>query len=347
MKSASIRFCLLLAVLGAASFSAGYFRPGETKVPSVAKSPASRSRTKDPLRCDNPEMMARAMAQLAQEDPVAYMKSLSRLPAIDRRMEGLKEAAAKLASMDPKLAAEALDNISDRKLRGEAWREYLKHLRHLPLRQQIEIVWFSKSEGRELVNQAIVPPALEKDLEGTLSELAAAEDMPAYYQSALYRVSWNHPDVALRRVREAIASGAFVPADASDMVENLCRSGKIKELAEWMKDESWPQGLAVNEWMAGGFSSVGPEQKTGMIDVISELPDIRKNAILSRLSLDDSDAGQAARIVNAIDSVELQEKALASWLSNGRSNEEIARMSETLTSGRTLSLLQYLSTANR
>jgi hypothetical protein len=51
--------------------------------------------------------------------------------------------------------------------------------------------------------------------------------------------------------------------------------------------------------------------------------------------------------VNAIDSVELQEKALASWLSNGRSNEEIARMSETLTSGRTLSLLQYLSTANR
>lgn len=346
MKPANLRFCLLLAALGAAGFAAGYIRPDKT-APPVAKPSSFHSRANDVLRSGDPETIAKAMADLAMEDPVACLKGFSRFPAINGRAEALKEAAARLASLDPKIAAEALNSISDWRLRGEAWHEYLKHLEHLPFRKRIEIAMLAEPRADILVSQAVIQPALKKDLEGTLSELSATGDIPGYYSSALYYASQANPEVAIRRMREAIASGEFPPSTATDMVENLCRSGKIADLAEWMKDASWPQGLAVKEWMAGGFSAVGPEEKVKMIDVITTLPDIRKNAILSHLSLDDSDADQAARIVNAINSVELQEKVLTSWLSEDRSSEEIARMSETLTSGRTLSLLQYLSTANR
>lgn len=346
MKPASIRFCFLLAVLGAGSFAAGYIRPEKT-TPPAAKPSGFHPRANEVLRSGDPETIANAMADLAQEDPVAYLKSFSRFPAIHGRTEALKEAAAKLASLDPKIAAEALNGISDWRLRGEAWHEYLKHLEHLPFLKRIEAAMRAKPRADILVSQAVIQPALKKDLEGTLSELSATGEFPGYYSSALYYASQANPEVAVRRMREAIASGDFPPSSATGIVENLCRSGKIADLTEWMKDESWPQGLAVNEWMAGGFSAVGPEDRTKMIDVITTLPDIRKNAILSRLPLDDSDADQAATVVNAINSVELQEKVLSSWLSEDRSAEEITRMSESLTSSRTLALLQYLSTANR
>ena len=346
MKPVNIRFYLLLTALGAAGFAAGHIRPGKATTP-VAKPSISHSRADDVLRSGAPDAMAKAMADLAQEDPAAYLKSISRFPAIDSRSEGLKAAAAKLATLDPKLAAETLNSISDWRLRGEAWHEYLKHLEHLPLRKRIEVAMLAKDRPDILVSQAVIQPALRKDLEGTLSELSATDEFPGYYTTALYYASQARPDVAIRRIREAIANGELPPNSANDIVENLCQSGKIADLADWMKDASWPQGLAVNEWMAGGFSAVGPEKKDRMIDVITTLPDIRKNAILSRLPMEDCDAGQAARVVNAIDSVELQEKVLTSWLSEERSTEEITKMSETLTSSRTLSLLQYLSTANR
>lgn len=346
MKPVNIRFYLFLAALGAAGFAVGYIRPGKA-TPPVAKPSISHSRADDVLRSGDPETMAKSMADLAQEDPAAYLKSLSRLPAIEGRMIGLKEAAAKLASMDPKLAAETLNSISDWRLRGEAWHEYLKHLEHLPLRERMEVAMLAKDRPDILVSQAVIQPALRKDLEGTLSELSATDEFPGYYTTALYYASQARPDVAISKIREAISTGNLPPQSANEMLEDLCRSGKIADLAEWMKDDSWPQGLAVNEWMAGGFSAVGPKDKGGMIDVITTLPDIRKNAILSGLPMEDCDAGQASRVVNAINSVELQEKVLTSWLSGERSTEEITRMSETLTSSRTLSLLQYLSTANR
>ncbi len=335
---------LSIIALGAAGFAAGFFTRGNPVVAENAAAKAPGVRLDPALRSGDAKHAMESLRMLAEDDPRAFFKALDRFP----RLEGIKgmveTAARKLAASDPAEAAKLLNEIANLDYRMAAWPAFLKALQGPTLVEKLAIGRLAKPTYESMLYQAVVQPSLEKDPEGTLQLLRQKETITAY-GLALGEYGTTHSAQAIDKLKADMAGGLLKPSSAQWILKTMAVQSPGPEvlgnIAGMLKGYGWGEGLYAGPIFSETFEAVAPEGKAAVLDAVDGLLAVQKNFVLSQIPLADCpDADTALRVLNSLDSTELQIAALKKLEGSHAAPAMLAAVQAGITSARTRDLWQ-------
>ncbi|WP_035604590.1 hypothetical protein [Haloferula sp. BvORR071] len=335
-----MKFTLCIIALGATGFAVGFF-PGEN--PAAAHGAAAKSasvRLDSVLRGGDSAHALDALRKLAENDPRAFFKELEHFPQLDGLNDLVAIAARKLAAGNPADAAKLLNQISNLQFRLTAWLGFVKAV-DLTLPEKIAL---ARPAWHEVTLKAVLRPGLETDPEGTLKALHQQEMIP-FYRTALGELGKTHPADVIAKLKADFASGFLKPNDGSwilgMMTQDRTSPEVLNAVAGMIRDHGWGEGLYSGQIFRTAFLLADSTARPQVLDAIDTLPAVQKNFALSQIQLDAcADAGLALRILNSMDSTELQIAALSQLKTSRAGPKMIEAVVAGIASERTRALWQ-------
>jgi len=328
-----------IPLLGIAGLALGYF---SNAAPNAAVTPADSqpARLDAALRRADPAESLAALRELAEKNPRDFFKKLDGFPAIEGVKELVVLAARKLAGEDPAAAAKLLNGINNMALREAAWLEFMRGISGGML-EKIKIARMAETSSGKVIYDGAVASVLEQDTEGTLKVLMEAKETKIH-EWALSNLAKTDPRLVLDHVKQGLADGSMDRNTCAYVLEEMMNrsenqgTGYLKEIAGLVAEHGWQGGLDVDLIFLSAFDRATPEGRAAVMEDVLLLPAVRKNQVLSRLSLSSYAEPEArAMILNAMDSAELQAKALANWREDHATAEALAALRPLVTSEKT------------
>ena len=330
-----MKLALIIVALGLGGFAAGYFRGAESGgVAGVAPARSdARLRSKDPA-----EVLA-SLRKLAEEDPRTFFKELRRAPMLGGLDEIVGIAAKGLADMDASEAAELFNKIPNNHLRTAAWASFLTARPDRPVEEQLKMAKLAGSLGWQVVRRAIVEPGLASDPEGTLKALRLAEHAD-WYRNALRSAAESRPDLMAAYLKDDLVSGLVKPGQCQAMLESLTVNNQSPELLSaisgLIKAHGWREGIYAGPIFQSALTWA--DHPGEVIEAVATLPTVQKNFVLSKLGVSADDPVSGGRVLNLMDSTELQLGALRQLREGGVEPAKLAELAAQLKSERTRAL---------
>jgi len=298
------------------------------------------------LRAGDASAAFLAMEELAKEDPRQFFKNLSRLPAIEGVGALVGTAARQLAKDFTEEDAELLNNVTNLDHRETAWIEILTSKNDLSTLEKIQLGRLAEPSSETVIYKGVVLPGMEKDPEGTLNTLMQASLMGPFCW-AVGSLGNKDPNLAIAKLEEGMKSGALKP-NASQLILETIAIGSpgnetLKKIADLVADYTATDGISVEPIFVPAFDSAGPKERCQVLDVISTLPAMQKNLVLSQLSYaGDMDVELLAKAINMMDSIELQRSVLSGWAGSGAGPDRLRKLSPLLSSEKARDLIGKL-----
>ncbi|WP_035604601.1 hypothetical protein [Haloferula sp. BvORR071] len=339
-----MKFTLGIIALGVAGFAAGYFTRESPAQPAGSPSKAKSARLDSVLRSGDSAHALESLRKLAEEDPRAFFKELGHFPRLDGIEELVSLAASKLAAGDPADSAKLLNQIPNVRFRDAAWIAYVKGLEGRSLLEKLDIARLAQPVGEKIGLIAVLGPAMKADPDGTL-ELLRRRETVGSYRSALGNFGKTRPDLVFDKLTADMKSGLLKPSDGQWILSTMTTQSQSPEVlgaaAKTLKDHGWGEGLYAGPIFTSAFDEAGPADKAVVVDAIDTLSAVQKNSVLSQIPLASCpDASLALRILNSMDSTELQVSALKGLKQSGAEPGMVAAVFAGIASERTRELMK-------
>lgn len=339
-----MKLALSIIALGVAGFTAGFATRESPVAATSGPTKAPSARLDSVLRSGDSDRAMESLRKLADEDPRAFFKALERFPRLDGIKELVEVAARKLAAGDPAEAAKLLNQIPNLQYRRAAWLAFLKALQGPTLLEKVAIARLAEPSYESMTFQAVVLPGLEKDPEGTLELLSRSETiMP--YGLALGEYGKTQPAKAIDKLKADMARGSIKPSSGQWILRNMARKSQSPEvlgnIAGMLKGYGWGEGLYPGPIFSSAFEVAPSGQKGAVLDAVDGLLAVQKNFVLSQIPLASCpDTETALRVLNSMDSTELQVAALKQLNASGADPAMVAAIQAGIASARTRELWQ-------
>jgi len=339
-----MKFALSIIALGAAGFTAGFVTRESPVAAASSPTKAPSARIESVLRSGDSARAMESLRKLAGEDPRAFFKALEHFPRLDGVDELVELAARKLAAGNPDDAAMLLNQIPNLKLREAAWLGFVKELEGRTLLEKLAIARLAEPSSDAMVFEAVVRPGLETDPEGTLELLRRRETIVPYGR-ALGDYGKTQPAKAIDKLKADMARGLLKPRDGQWVLSNMAQQSQSPEvlgnIAGMLKGYGWGEGLYPGPIFSSAFEVAPSGQKGAVLDAVDGLLAVQKNFVLSQIPLASCpDTETALRVLNSMDSTELQVAALKQLNASGADPAMVAAIQAGIASQRTRELWQ-------